>query len=381
MIQSVPMRRVIATVALAITVGVGQILINSPICAAESWFSGDAFNESLRQKVGITWSNIPVRHALESFSKSQRLAVILDRRVDPDQKIELALTDVPLQETLEQIASRLQIGVTCLGPVIYFGPKQTVDRLRTVVALRNEEVGRLPSTVRSVWTQTKPWKWEMLSTPRDLVSGLAQENGLKIEGLEQIPADLWAAADLPPLPLAQRLSLVLAQFDLSFQMGADGKSLRLVPMPEKPVVEQTYPVSGLPQDVLGQLRQNNLLAGAEIGITENKLRVRGRQEDQEIVQELLAGHTAHRTTVAERRKVYTLRVELPVGKLLEALGPQMGTEIQLNKSAIAAAGISLEQKVQVNVKEVSADELLQAVLDPAGLTFVRRENVVEIKPK
>ncbi len=59
----------------------------------------------------------------------------------------------------------------------------------------------------------------------------------------------------------------------------------------------------------------------------------------------------------------------------------MGIEIAVDKPAIQAAGISLETKVRVDVKEVSADELLKAVLDPAGLTFARHENVVEVKPK
>jgi hypothetical protein len=38
-------------------------------------------------------------------------------------------------------------------------------------------------------------------------------------------------------------------------------------------------------------------------------------------------------------------------------------------------------KVQVDVKNVSADELFKAVLDPAGLTFTRHAGGVDIKPK
>jgi hypothetical protein len=359
-----------------------QIFAEGWAHAAENvWLSGEALQQALTRKVGITWSNIPVRRALESLSKTQNLAVMLDRRVDPDQKIELVFDDVPLAEALERIASRLHVGVTLLGPVAYFGPKQTAQRLRTVAALRNEEAEHLPSAMRSRWLQARPWKWDMLSAPRDLLAELGRENGLQIDGLHQIPADLWAAADLPPLALPDRLTLVLAQFDLTYEPSADGTSLRLVPMPGKPVIEQTYPVSSLPHDVATQLQQNKLLDGAEIDVAGNKLIVRGRQEDQDVVHDLLAGRTAHRTKVAEGRKVYTLRVELPVGKLLDALGPKMGVELQLDRSAITAAGISLETKVQVDVKEVSADELLRAVLEPAGLTYVRHENIVEVKPK
>ena len=87
------------------------------------------------------------------------------------------------------------------------------------------------------------------------------------------------------------------------------------------------------------------------------------------------------TVTTEGRKVYSLQVELPVGQLLQSLGPRMGMEINIDKAAIAAAGKSLDTKVKLDVKEAGEDELLRAVLEPAGLTFTRKENVVDVKPK
>jgi hypothetical protein len=381
MIRFIARQWQMTAIALLLTTGRGEIFYNRCQAAEGNWLSGEALQDALAKKVGVAWSNIPLRRALESLSNSQRVAVMLDRRVDPDQKIELAFDNVSLQEALQRIALRLDVGMTVIGPVIYFGPKATAERLRTVAALSNDDARRLAPDTRTKWMQAKPWKWEKLAAPRDLVSTLGNENGLKIAGLEQIPGDLWGAANLPPLSLADRLSLVLAQFDLTFEIGADGTSVRLVPMPSKPVVERTYSVSGVAQDVVSQLRQNKLLSGAEIGLNGGKLVVRGRQEDQDVVRDLLAGGTARRSSVTEGKKVYTLRVELPISKLLEALGPKLGIEIEINKPAIAAAGISLETKVKVDVKEVSADELLKAVLDPVGLTFAHHDNVVEVKPK
>jgi hypothetical protein len=381
MIRFLPARRLVVWGAFLLAAGLGHLISAHLYAAENSWLSGTALDDALRQKVSITWSNIPVRRALESLSKAQNVAVMLDRRVDPDQKIELAIDDIPLNETLQRIASRLQIQVALLGPVAYFGPASTVQSLRTIAALRSDDVSGLPPGVRSIWKQTKPWKWEKLSAPRALVSALASENSLKITDLDKIPADLWAAADLPPLSLSDRLTVVLAQFDLTFQVDQDGTTVRLVPSPANPMIERTYAVPATAQSVVEQMRQNKMLAGAQFNVVKNKLLVRGRMEDQDIVRELLDGQTAHRTSVVEGRKVYTLHVELPVEKLLTALGQQMGIEIQLDRPAIKAAGISLDTKVQVDVKEVSADELFKAVLDPAGLTFARHGNGVDIKPK
>ena len=160
--------------------------------------------------------------------------------------------------------------------------------------------------------------------------------------MAQVPADLWARADLPPLTLSERLTLLLAQFDLTYELSADGTSIRLVPLPENPQPPR---------------------------------RVESAKEKPP------AEKPGHRIVVGPAKKVYSLTVELPVGQLLQSLGPRMGLDIHIDKEAVAAAGKSLDTKVKIDVKDVGDDELLRAVLEPAGLTFTRKENVVDVRPK
>ncbi len=371
---------------LAIAVGMLLIALNSWLlvfAAENTWLTGEPLRQALSGKIGVTWSNIPFRQAIERLSQSQKVAIMLDRRVDPDQKIELKLDDVPLAEGFQRIASRLDIGTTMLGPVAYFGPKPITERLRTVAALRSDDTRRLPAAVRQRWAQMKPWKWEALSAPRELLAELGHTTGIKIDGLQQIPADLWAAGDLPPLSLPDRLTLILSPFDLTYSVAADGLSIRLVSLPEKPVIERSYSVSGSVPEIAANLRQQKMLGNAEIRVEGNKLVVRGRQEDQDVVDDLVSGREARRTTVKEGRKVYTLRipVEKPVGKILDELGPALKMEFHVDAQAIKAAGLSLDKLVQLDVKDVPADELLRAVLEPAGLTFRRHGDVIDILPK
>jgi hypothetical protein len=58
----------------------------------------------------------------------------------------------------------------------------------------------------------------------------------------------------------------------------------------------------------------------------------------------------------------------------------MGVELRVDDAAISAAGLSMSKTVKVDVKEVSGDELLRAVLEPAGLTFARQGDVLSVKP-
>ena len=50
---------------------------------------------------------------------------------------------------------------------------------------------------------------------------LGQRSGVEITGLEQVPHDLWAAADLPPISLVARLTLIAVQFDLTFKVAGE----------------------------------------------------------------------------------------------------------------------------------------------------------------
>jgi hypothetical protein len=359
-----------------------SIVGNSAAAATEgSWLTGAPLRVALAQKFGVSWVNIPLRQALTELSKSQRLAVMLDRGVDPDQKVQIVVENVPLSQALNQIAARVKIGSTMLGPVAYFGPRATTWRLQTIVAQRKDDVSKLPAAARAIWARSQAWKWADLSTPRDLLTALAAQNNLRIEGLEKIPHDLWATADLPPLDLSDRLTLLLAQFELTFEVTSDGNTIQLVAMSDKPTIERSYPVGGKPQDVLAKLHDLPELADAQLRVDGNKLLARGRLEDLEIISKFLSGNSTQPTHVAEGRKVYTLRADEPVDKLLSAVGRQMGLEIQFDRAAISAAGIALSNKVSLDVKEVSADELLHAILDPAGLTFEHHDKIITVKPK
>src|SRR5207245_1970556 len=128
-----------------------------------AWLTGDKLRAQLEQKVGIDWGGNKgrtFRQAITRLASSQRVAIVLDRRVDPDQKIELSLDDVTLDAALKLIAANKQLGVAQLGSAIYLGPKGTAEKLRTLAALRKDETLRLPSSVRSRLLQLPPMRWD-----------------------------------------------------------------------------------------------------------------------------------------------------------------------------------------------------------------------------
>ncbi len=225
--------------------------------------------------------------------------------------------------------------------VVYIGPRPIARRLRSVATALQQAVSQLPRTAQQKFLRSKAIAWDDLATPRGLLSQLAEQNGIEIVGQDRVPHDLWAAAHLPPLSLIDRLTLIAGQFDLTFKIFPGGTRLELVPIPEHlPVVANGF--QSPPPSPLTSTEQSTAAEGIRI--------------DRLVIQ------------------------NKPLGPVLRQLAARLGLEVRMDEKAIAAAGISLDRRVSVKVENVTVDGLLRQLLTPAGLTFHRRQKVVDIRP-
>jgi len=367
--------------AVVLVVAVGALFPAVAGAAAEPkhWLTGPALEQQLKRPVSVTWSQISLRRALGSLSRSQNVAILLDRRIDPSQQLDLNLADEPLETVFQQIAEHQAMGVSHLGSVTYFGPKATTDWLRTVAGMRRDEARAMPAAVRQRLLQAHAWHWDMLATPRELLATLTEESGMKINGLSAIPHDLWPAADLPPLAWIDRLSLVAAEFGLTFEFEPAGNALRLVPIPDKVSIRRSYRTGPRSKELARRWREQ--LPQATVRAEGDTVTVEGRLEDHEFVARSLDNKPSKQTTVASRKQVYELSIEkLPLRSVLANLAKKLNLEIEYDQPAIDRADISLDQLVSFKVQGASLEQLLSAVLSPAGLSFRLNERHVRIMP-
>jgi len=304
-----------------------------------AWLTGNALQEQLAGRVDVFWSGVPLRQAVSSLSHVQRVAVLIDRRVDPGQELDLKLDGLPLDRVFREIAAARGLDVSWVGPVAYMGPTQAAARVRTLAELRRKETRSLPAIAARKLLSPKRIQWDDFATPRDLLAQLSLESGVEISGLDQVPHDLWAAADLPPLSLVDRLTLIAGQFDLTFQIAADGSAVALVPVPDDLPIAHGRPGGS----------ERAQLAGPS----------HGRQGEK-------------RYTVREGKG--------QLGPLLEQLASRLDVTLRIDHEALQQAGISLEQPVSFSVENATFAELFDAVLAPAGCTFRREGDVIEIRP-
>lgn len=352
----------------------------SCLAAEAAWKSGAELERQLESPVGVRWGSNPLRAALTNLARTQAVAIFLDRRVDPDQTVDLVRADLTLRELLQQLAGPRGLGVGQVGPVVYLGPPQTAAVLGTVAAQKEEQLQQLPAALRSRLQRAQPLQWPELATPREVLEALADAVGLQIQGLEQIPHDLWPQADLPPLTFSQALTLVLAGFQLSFDYVPQAAAVRLQPLPTTASITRRIPLRGSPAAVEAAIRRQ--FPEARFTIEGGQVVVNSSVEVAEGIRRLLDGSSTRAPgpvaqSKAKVEKRYTLRVQdKPLAAVAAAVAKEVGVQLRFDPQ-VADMG---EKLVWLEVQEVSLDQLLKTLLEPGGLTYRLDEQVLEICP-
>ena len=334
-----------------------------------------AFEQALAQPIdAVNWKGKSLRGSLERITQSQRVAVMLDRRVDPDQLIEFSASRIPLQTMLEQLGRKYEASVCRVGPVIYIGPEKTTRLLPTVVELQREQIRKLPSLRQRRLLRATPWRWDRLASPRQLLDELEQHYGVSISGKQSMPHDLWPTTQLPELDFAAKLSLVLAGFHVTFKMSPSGDAVQIVAMPEEASLSRRYAAGASSVSLAEKLGEK--FPSATFRADGRDLLVDGGWEVHDAVKRLLSGQPVRPPSRPdEGTKTYTLTVEnKPVGGVMQALGRQLGKKVVFDVKVERR----LTKEISLDVKEVTLEQLLTEVASPAALKYEIEGDVIRV---
>lgn len=332
--------------------------------------------QSAERTTSVHWDKVPLRDALSrlTLSLGDAVPMFIDRRVDPSQRISLDVTDATADEVLSQTAAAASLGTSRLGRLVYFGPPAVAAQLRTLAEIGEGEFARLPPERRASSKQSLTWP--RLAEPRQLVTKAVEDRGLRIVNAEKIPHDLWPAGSLPALSLPEQLAVLLVGFDLTFVVDGPQSAVKLVPIAGQVTITRHYRKPSAA--VIEQLQAE--FPDLETQLRGNELTVVGTAEEHERVGKILRPQQGAKATPpipANMRKVYTLRIEQqPIRNVLEQLGQRLGWTIEIDD----AARKSLDERVTFSVENVDEEELLRALLRPAGLMHERDGNRVRVAP-
>ncbi len=344
------------------------------------WSTGPTLEQQLEAPVRVSWHGTSFARALAGLSDTSHVAILRDRRVDPGETIEMVIDGQPLREALQHIAAQQKIGYSQFGPVAYFGPRHVSSRLRTLAALQLEDVRQMPADARRKLLMQRSWHWSMLAEPRTLLAELAAEAGVEVKNPERIPHDLWPETDLPPLSWLDRLTLLTAQFGLTYRIEDQGRSIELVDIPEEVLLTRSYDGGRTARGVARRWAQD--LPQAKIRLDDNKIQVAASVEDHEQIERRMRGKPTNRTTVTAGEEVYQLAVEnAALDKLVDELARRLELQFEWDRDATKAAGIAADQLVTVKVENADLDTLLKTVFANTGLEIRRQGRKVAVRAR
>jgi hypothetical protein len=341
-----------------------------------AWKTGPALRKQLDTPLSLTWGDREARDALTNLSQTTAVAIFLDRRLDPDHKLDFSASEEPLQAVLAVVAQRLDGDVSLVGSVVYIGPRPTAGKLATLAALKRQEAQQLAGDARARLQRSEVWRWEEPSEPRLLLAELAKRGGVKVENSELIPHDLWTAVSWPAMPWTDRMTLLLAGFGLTYELASQGTAIRLIPVPEELILERSYSPRGAAAEAAASLRRS--VPEARIKVAGQRLLVSASAEDHDKIDRLLRGETVKSTKVGPAVKRYTLELkDTPAGAIMQSIASTVGKELKYDPSLID----KLKTRVAVSVKEVPLEELLDKTLRPLGLSCSVTETALVVQSK
>ncbi len=386
----------IITLILLLHVLIVTISANAePNLASYSFKTGKKFRSAMKLPLTGNWKNAELRNILNRLSEEREIAVILDCRVNPNQKINIKITNLPLHRSFQTIASIAQINssTTCdsvsIGDAVFVGERTSVTKLRTLIALRTNELADASSTLISKsrhrkLSQRNKIQWEDLTSPKEIISLIAKRYKLQVTGIDQIKHDLWAGGTFPNANAAEAFSMILIQCNRTFIWKNRGEEIEIVDIPEKVVVTQNYSLKKSTAKKQERLCQINFPT-LPITLKGTTLSVVGTMAHQDQIDKLLHPEK-YKTEVPAvndpiKRRTFTLKIKnVPTSALMNYL-KGYGIQFKYDKVLFQKKGIDFSKLITMDVKKAKADEFFNAIFTPLGLTFEIDDVTVLLKVK
>jgi hypothetical protein len=178
--------------------------------------TGIEFSRALGRETGVDWHEHSLGIAVAELSKHLNVAILLDRRVDPQTPVDLTIQGTTAVQLLDRLATDHQLEIAVVESVIYIAPHGAGN----VLGGRTNQLSKMKLPAR--WRRRTALRWPRLSEPRVRLQQLLSNQALHSSQLEQIPHDLWDAVHLPSMPLFLQVEIILAGFELQLVFDREG---------------------------------------------------------------------------------------------------------------------------------------------------------------
>ncbi len=342
--------------------------------AQQTVLANARFEQQLEALISTRW-DLPLKDVLHSIRETQRVAIFLDRRINPAQQIQLEVQDKTLSTALQQIANQANAQISRIRNVIYIGPKKTTHLLATVAAIHAERHRRNQAENTRIFTIGKNTQWDRLAQPQSIVTAIAESVNVRITNIDKIPFDLWDKHTLPDLPFAMRMSIVLAGFDLTYQMNNDG-SITLIPFPSEAKYQKAFSTN---VSAANFNRIKNSFPTLQITNNMQQLVASGRWEEIAELELLLSGNSVTRPKpLTIPKQDYTLSV---TNQTIQDVLKAIASHEKLELTGSAAAQKLWDKRISLEAKKLPLADLLLQVVNKGNLQYrvVDKQLLISVK--
>ena len=344
--------------------------------------SGEALQKALSQKRSHVAKGISLRKAVRDLQQETGIAFVVDRRIDPTSPHSLTTGLVSVRQNIQSLAQSADAAVSETEFAVVIAPAAAAGRLRTLIALRQDEFTskrrKLSAAVTRSVGRAMTIEWPDGTQPRQLFVATAEQNGLTVTNADLIPHDVWAGAQLPPVTFSVLSSLVLNQFDLTFEFtGAD--SVTLIRVPEAPVIERSYRLPVRRREEI-KATWTRMFPELDIEWTRTTAMVATDVETHVRLQQVIDGQqivSVQGDSLLKRRITLNLSQGVPLAAILQSL--------ESSKIPVVLEGLGrqqqeqlLSQTIRVSVKEMPLQMFIEKVFDGTGATVTVTDSNVRV---
>ncbi len=342
------------------------------------WLTGKEVDEAGGLAFSLRWTGMPLGERLRLMSARKRIAVFIDRRVDPSIPVTLELSNVTFEQFLWRLAETCDAaetsgndvssnprnyGVCRVDDVYYFGPKQSAATLPVLLELLADETASKEGLKDGVWRKRGSIAWERLAQPASIIKQLCTDNSATLINTELLEHDLWPAVDLPPLKFEQRLALLLVGFNKIYRRSDDGTQIQLIEIPILANGPQKVTLTSAAKDIVKELRNQ---------FPDYKIRASGRtiklEGDIAIGYEIRRAIANMQVAVqgdedSQRFSIDTASLPRPRGEMLATIANRMRLQLTFDPNVRS----QLDEPVALTVMDKRLEEILAMVLAGSGL--------------
>ena len=343
-------------------------------CYAEdptNWLSGRELEKAKLSALSSGVLDSPLRDHLNRLSRSQKIPVFVDRRVDANHAATYSVENVTWEQLTFSIADQYEVGVCRLDDLYYFGPKETCRKLPVLYQRLQKDLLASRKRLKVNYRERSVPVWPRLSQPSQLLQELAAKNDFQVDNADAIHFDVWPAMDLPEMTLAQQLVLLVVGFDRWIKISKDGKVVKIVPTPKIDSGQRKFVLESLGRDMIRKLKNHTNCKMSAVG---RSIVASGSVEDLEKLDRKIASLQSVKT--GDQR--FSLNdTTAPRSSILASIAQSMSLQLSVADDAKAA----VDQQITITISEVTFDEIVNEVLKGSNLGFRTANGQLQIFTK